>query len=152
MFLFGTRHWANFFNRYRRHIRCFDKFNLYSILCQLEQIVFGFATVSGLLLLLLLLRCFFASYSCVCFHFGKARHKQRANKKQFTLWAPKFVACFGFNLLCFTLRTIQFQFQFHLRLYAMAISAMMRPTEGCVGCSLSRDWGNYLLNIGTRVS
>lgn len=41
MFLFGTRHWANFFNRYRRHIRCFDKFNLYSILCQLEQIVFG---------------------------------------------------------------------------------------------------------------
>lgn len=73
MFLFGTRHWANFFNRYRRRIRCFDKFNLYSILCQLEQIVFGFATVSGLLLLLLLLlRCFFASYSCVCvFTLGK---------------------------------------------------------------------------------
>lgn len=50
MFLFGTRHWANFFNRYLWHIRCFDKFNLYSILCQLEQIVFGYATVSGLLL------------------------------------------------------------------------------------------------------
>lgn len=24
--------------------------------------------------------------------------------------------------------------------------------EGCVGCALSRDWGNYLLNIETRVS
>lgn len=71
MFIFGTRHWANFFNRYRWHIRCFDKFNLYSILCQLEQFVFGFATVSGLLLLLWLL-CFFPSFCCVCgFSLGK---------------------------------------------------------------------------------
>lgn len=68
IFSIGTRHWANFFSRYRGPIRCSDKFNLYSILCQLEQFVFGFATVSAFVVVVGINVAFviFPTYMCIC--------------------------------------------------------------------------------------
>lgn len=80
-------------------------------------------------------------YVCVCvyFLFGKARHKQRANKKQF----PKCGRQYWWRVLLSICSTSFFTHSsssnyMSMRLYAMAISTRIGGVRSvrCVGCAL----------------